>query len=645
MRRIVLAAVAVLFAQQAAHAAVSCPDMTPAAISSVSAAGRKCQETVAREGWKFLKAKMTHLSNCKLKNGPGVCPTSKEVEKIEKAALKAQDKIADACGDDAAQGGLVTSYGDLTDPAVISSCVLSQHSVAAEWVVENAIGVTGEDWLAPFKERSQCMKEMALRARLFVQKATQNATVCIKKQMKDGVAGNLAPICVGSWSGGTFVAPTDTKTAEKQSKLVALVEQKLQDKCGFVETSNSIDTLFGCAGAETVADLQQCILCGGWSQVHNVLEQEYAEDGIYVAPGAGALQAAVTAASDGDKLLVGSGTYDEEVLVTQNDFSIVGCGAATDDRPLIIPPATEVTGRGIRGDSLTNFTVQSIRVEGQDNDGIRITNSNGVVFRDITGDGKDASAYAVFPQTCNNVLVELCKLRSTTLPPAPPADPYPPSTRSYNDAPIYVGQSSTVTVRWNDVRDSVAAIEIENCGNSHVHNNYATRSTAGILVFKDGSLPVQLSQCHHVHHNVFENNNFPNFGSGTVAGIPDGTGMLIISNDTTPIHHNISRGHITFGFAFTDQAASGFGPPFSADQNPTENYVFDNVFLGNGTVPNPELPVPGLEADATVLLFSPSVGNCQKDNVLGTSVSFLDLPTCTLPPPDPFATCPAPSVP
>ena len=150
-----------------------------------------------------------------------------------------------------------------------------------------------------------------------------------------------------------------------------------------------------------------------------------------------------------------------------------------------------------------------------------------MTFRDIVSDGNLQSAYSIFPVTSNNVLVELSKVFRV------------------NDAPLYIGQSSSIVVRYNDVRDSVAGIEIENCGNAQVYGNYSANNTGGILVFKDGSLPVQLAQCHEVHHNVFENNNTPNFGAGTVAGVPDGTGMLIISVDTTPFHHNISRGNNT----------------------------------------------------------------------------------------------------
>jgi parallel beta-helix repeat protein len=602
---------------------VSCPDRVPAPITSVAAGARKCQEAIAKEAATFLKLQMTQLANCRLKQPAGTCPTSKETEKIEKAAIKATDKIAKACGDDAAQSGLTSSYASGTDDAVISSCLLSQHNVVGALVVANATGTTTEAWPNQTKERGKCLKEISKSATLFVTSALANAANCVKTQMKNAVAGDLAPVCIGSFSGGSFVPPTDAKTAQKQDKLVQKIEANLAKKCAAAETDGSIATIFACAGSSTVAELQQCTLCTGWGAVMDALAQQYSETGSYVANGAGALQAAVDAASAGSKLLIGSGDYAEEVLIAKDNLSLVGCGGARNNRPRIVPPPVEAFGQGIRANGVNGLLFQSLSVFGQQNDGLRITAANGVTFRDIVADGNLASAYAIFPRTCNNVLIELSE-----------------ATRC-RDAPLYVGQSSGVVVRFNEVRDSVAAIEIENCGNAEVYNNYTTNNTAGLLVFKDGSLPVQLSQCHAVHHNLFENNNTPNFGTGTVALVPDGTGILVISNDTTPFHHNISRGHNTFGLALTDQVFSEFGPPFSADQAPQQNYFFSNIITGNGGTPD-----FAFGADVLAVATSDLVGggNCQSDNIYGTEILFTALPACTLPPPS-FPTCPAPSVP
>ncbi|HEY8514767.1 MAG TPA: parallel beta-helix domain-containing protein [Candidatus Binatia bacterium] len=622
MQRLLVPVCVALVFPTAALAAV-CTDRTPAPITSVAPTARKCQETIASEGAKFLRAKLKTLSACRVnkKVPTGSCPTAKDVEKIEKAAAQATAKIAKACGDDAAQAGLTSSYATLTDPAPIASCMLSQHNVIGEWIVANANGATTEPWPGTGKERANCIKELNKTAWQVADLALKHASNCIKTQMKKGAGGDLAPVCVGSFSGGNYVPPTDTKTAAKMTKLFAQIEGKIAKKCGPVASLGQLETLFACPGAKSVADLQNCVVCNGFGGAVDALEQQYSETGKFVAHGTGAIQAAVDAASPGDKLLIASGTYAEEVLIQTHGLKLVGCGGATNDRPRIVPPSPEVAGRAIRANGVDDLLFQSLETFGQANDGIRVSLANGVTFRDIIGDGNLQSAYAIFPITSNNVVIELCKVTRV------------------DDAPLYVGQSSGIIVRFNDVRDSVAGIEVENCGNAQVYGNYATNNTAGLLVFKDGSLPVQLSQCHEVHHNLFEANNTPNFGSGTVSNVPAGTGMLVISNDTTPIHHNISRNNRTFGLAFVDQQTAEFGPPFSADSLPEQNYIFNNILLGNGSDPD-----FALGTDALSLFAGAPGSNCQSGNIFENEFLFTLLPTCTLPPPA-FPSCPAPPVP
>lgn len=626
MRSLLVSALAALLVPQAAYA-VTCADRTPATITKVAPAALKCQEKIASEGAKFLKAKMKALADCRAnkKNPAGSCPTSKDVDKIQKAVAKATANIAKACGDDAAQAGLTSSYASLTDPEPISSCMLSQHNVIGEWIVANSNGATNEPWPNTGKERAACIKELNKTAWQVADLTLKHANNCIKTQMKKGVAGDLAPVCIGSFAGGNYVPPTDVKTAGKITKLFAQIEAKIAKKCGPVAALGQLETLFACPGATSVADLQSCIVCEGFNGSADALEQQYSENGQFVSHGTGAIQAAVNAANVNDKLLIEPGEYAEEVVITTNGLSLVGCGGASDNRPVIVPPSPEVNGRAIRANGVDGLTFQSLHTIGQANDGIRISLANGVTFRDIVGDGQNKSAYAIFPITSNGVLIELSKVYQV------------------DDAPLYVGQSSGIVVRYNDVRASVAGIEIENCGNAQVYGNYSSDNTAGILVFKDGSLPVQLSQCHAVHHNLFENNNTPNFGSGTVAGVPDGTGILIISNDSTPFHHNISRGNNTFGLAFFDQQIAEFGPPFSADSVPQDNYIYANWLTGNGGTPDPDV---GFGGDAVALFLGGPANNCQAENIFNTEVGFTaGLLSCATLPPPPFAGCPAPPVP
>jgi parallel beta-helix repeat protein len=350
-----------------------------------------------------------------------------------------------------------------------------------------------------------------------------------------------------------------------------------------------------------------------------------------VAHGPGAIGAAVALAAPGDKLLIAPGDYVEEVTVDKANLAIVGCGGATNQRPRILPPDPEPRGNAFSASNVNGLLFQSLDFFNQRANHVFVAGANGVTMRDIRGDGNRRTRYAVFPVRSNNVLVELCDVLN------------------HSDAPIYVGQSSTIVVRFNTIRKGVSAIEIENSGNAQVYGNYAAGNTAGLLVFKDPDLPVQLAQCHDVHHNLFENNNEPNFGAGTVAGVPTGTGILVISSDTTPYSYNIMRGNDTVGFFLTDQIIAEFGPPFSADESTDGNWVFNNVMLGNGTSPDPERwPFPvGYDIGFLAALSS---GNCESGNVFNTQIGFdgfatpPNAGTCVLPPPDVFPTCPAPPI-
>jgi parallel beta-helix repeat protein len=613
--------------------AQSCPDRTPAAITAPSADSAKCQDAIAKAGGKFTKTKLKELAKCKLKNPAGACPTADVKAKIELAATKVSQSIGKACILDSVQDGLTSSYGDLIDENVISSCTLSQLNVAAELVSWEAHGATTEAW--PFfavgsddeKARATCVKTISKAATLMVDKAHKNAIKCLKGQITLGTAGNLAPICVGAISGGAFVAPTDPKAPLNQNKLVTKVEGLIAAKCG-TATPAVIASIFAFPGATSAAEIGDRITCRGLTAMIDAVDAEYAESGTYVAAGPGALQAAVNAAGIGDKILLGSGNYEEEVLLTQGDISIVGCGGANDNRPRLLAPATQTFGRGIRGFNIDNVTFQSLEAGpdttcgtppcpgNHNNDSIFLGGGNNIVFRDIVGNGGRTSKYAVFPILSNNVVVELCTVTDVA------------------DAGIYIGQSSTILMRYNDVRGSVAGYELENCGNGIAYGNYGTNNTGGILVFLDGDLPTQISDCHEVHHNVFDNNNTMNYGAGTVAGIPDGTGILIISNDTTPFSYNFARGNNTFGLALVDEAAAGFDVS-AVDPTLDYNHVFHNVVTGNGTTPDTTPPNDSPAAgDVLAISFDPGGqnANCLSDNLLTAGIDDGDILLSLVPP-------------
>ena len=557
-----------------------CPDRSPDPITAPGEAGVKCQQAIAKEGAKFLKTKTGALSKCLLKSAPGSCPAAADTTKIEQAALKATEKIAKACADDAAQAALGSSYQSLTDDSAISSCALSQHNAVADIVVLNATGISTEDWPgADNKARSKCISEASKTGIAVAQDLLAAASKCLGKQIQAGTAGDLAPICLGSIAAGNFVIPSDPKTAAKFGKVLDSAAAKIAKKCAGGQGS-WLPSLFACDGATTAAGLSDCLVCQGYQSAIDLVEQEYAENGSLVVPGADAIETAVNAAPIGAKLLIAPGDYSDVVTIETAGLQLVGCGGATGDRPRIVKPAVcgvpEDCARGVFASDVDGLVFQSLEVADWTGDGIFVTGAVGVTFRDIIGDGgagdPQSSRYAVFPVNSEDILIETCDVRDIS------------------DAGIYVGQSSDIMLRWNKIQTSVAGIEFENSANGIGHNNYATGNTGGILVFKDGSLPVQLSNDHRIAHNVLDQNNGPNYGSGNVAGVPEGTGILMISTDDSVFEYNVITGNNSFGIAVTDQMVAEFGPPFSSDQKTERNSVLDNVVTGNGGDPDDEAP-------------------------------------------------------
>jgi parallel beta-helix repeat protein len=624
---VALGALTALLVPSISLAAQACPDRTPLAVTAVPEAGLKCQQTMSKEGAKFVKTKMKELGKCRLKEPTGTCPTATNVEKIEKAANKAAEKIAKECGPDAAQDALTSSYGGGTDDAVISSCMLSQHSVDAEVLVGHFTGITTENAFADNdpKLRDKCVKELSKLGQKYVDGAMKLARKCIDKAMQDGVAGNLSDLCIGHYAGGVLIPPTDDKTEEGLLKLTTKTEDAIDKKCADPVAAapggvpfGTIQSIFACAGSGTVADLKKCVVCEAWDGTLDLLEQQYAEShDAVVSPGADAIQTAVSAASVGDKIFITSGTYSEDVTVATDGLKLIGCGSATNARPYI--PRSQGNVRGIQATGSDDLVFQSLKFFDWNDDAIFVAQANGVAFRDIVDDGNLNTRYAVFPVQSTNVLVEACDVRRD------------------DDAPIYVGQSEDITVRFNHVREAVAAIEIENCEGAFVHNNISSGNTAGMLVFKDPNLPDQDSHDHVVVSNVLQDNNTPNFGSGFVANVPRGTGMLVFSTDDSLFQGNIVRGNNQFGIVLVDQilinalAEDPNDPPFpslSPDQTSEGNKVRRNALVSNATLPDNEDVfgdrVFGLGDDV-----GGNHNNCLTPNAPVTITAFLTPEDCT----------------
>jgi parallel beta-helix repeat protein len=227
------------------------------------------------------------------------------------------------------------------------------------------------------------------------------------------------------------------------------------------------------------------------------------------------------------------------------------------------------------GVSLRDFAVENAR-----GDAIKARDCNGITIRGVRvewtrGPNPQNGAYGLYPVNCDNVLIE----RSVA--------------RGASDAGIYVGQSRNIIVRDNLAELNVAGIEIENSFNADVTRNLATRNTGGILVFDLPGLPQQGGHSIRVFGNRIIDNNTPNFApaGNIVAGVPAGTGVLIMANSNVHVFENEISDNGTIGVLITAYRESFQ----DANYNPLARDIVirDNGFGNTGFAPAGDLAALG----------------------------------------------------
>ena len=201
--------------------------------------------------------------------------------------------------------------------------------------------------------------------------------------------------------------------------------------------------------------------------------------------------------------------------------------------------------------------------------------ANDLIIRRVraewTGGPKaENGAYGLYPVNGSNLLVEDCVVIGAS------------------DAGVYVGQTKNVIVRRNRVEYNVAGIEIENCHHADVYDNIATNNTGGILVFDMPGLPVKHGQAHRVFKNKVFNNNTANFAppGNIVAGVPAGTGIMVMANYNVEIFENDIRDHGTTNIMLTSWLATlkPYNDP-EYQTNPEGIHIHSNTFGACGDNP------------------------------------------------------------
>ena len=297
---------------------------------------------------------------------------------------------------------------------------------------------------------------------------------------------------------------------------------------------------------------------------------------IPVSAGEGAqarLQEALILAEPGDTVELGAGRF---VLTDGLSLDVKGVtvrGAGMDTSVLDFT-SQKGAGEGLLVTS-DEVTLRDFAVENTKGDGIKSKGADNVVYYRVrvtwTGGPKESNgAYGIYPVSSTGVLIDGCKVSGAS------------------DAGIYVGQSKAITVRYNYVEQSVAGIEIENSRDALVTGNLVTRNTGGILVFDLPNLPVMGGGNTVIDGNLVVGNDTPNFApkGNIVAGVPRGTGVMVMANDGVWVKGNRIAGNPT-----AQVLVVSFPKPFTdKTYNPLPRNVIigENQFSGGGD--DPQLP-------------------------------------------------------
>lgn len=283
------------------------------------------------------------------------------------------------------------------------------------------------------------------------------------------------------------------------------------------------------------------------------------------------LQEALILAEPGDIVELGAGKFELTDGLSLDVDKVIVRGQGMDKSVLSFAGQLGA-GEGFLVTS-DDVVLRDFAIEDSKGDGIKSKGADRIVYHAVrvewTGGPKASNgAYGIYPVEATDILVQ---------------DSF---VRGASDAGIYVGQSKNIIVRRNTAIENVAGIEIENSFDAEVTENLVTKNTGGILVFDLPNLPQMGGHNVKVAYNAVINNNTPNFApeGNIVAGVPAGTGVMIMANRHVEVYQNALIDNsstnvlvVSYTQKFDDE---------NYDPTPREVVVTENIHGRSGYAPD-----------------------------------------------------------
>ncbi len=295
---------------------------------------------------------------------------------------------------------------------------------------------------------------------------------------------------------------------------------------------------------------------------------------IDVPPGPNAqeqLQAALIDARPGDTVRLAAGRFELSDGLSLDVARVTVAGAGPEKTILAFDHQKgEAEGLLITSNQVVvrDLAVENARANGIKSKGVDQISLVNLRVEWTGGPRATNGSYGVYPVASSNVLIDRVVVRGAS------------------DAGIYVGQSRNIIVQNSRAEFNVAGIEIENCYGADVHDNVSTHNAGGILIFDLPGLPQMGGHSTRVFHNRVVDNDTVNFApkGNTVAGVPTGTGVMVMANRDVHVFDNVIDGNgssavmlVAYLQSFTDPAYNPL---------PRDIAVHGNHYGRNGFAPD-----------------------------------------------------------